>query len=101
MTQFSSLFEHQTSHATYFNAQGLLYECVFDALLFSSSYRPVEKSVSQHVVTRPTFFFSFPFWIIIPVILPATILGYYSMSASLMPSEFFHRHFDLLEVFSL
>jgi hypothetical protein len=38
------------------------------------------------------------FWIIIPAILPATMLGYYSMSASLMPSEFFHRRFDLLEV---
>jgi hypothetical protein len=25
------------------------------------------------------------------------MLGYYYMSASLMPSEFFHRHFDLLE----
>jgi hypothetical protein len=35
---FSSLFEHQTSHAACFNARGLLYECVFDALLFSSSY---------------------------------------------------------------
>jgi hypothetical protein len=31
----------------------------------------------------------FLFWIIIPVILPAKMLGYYSMSASLMPSEFF------------
>jgi hypothetical protein len=29
--------------------------------------------------------FSFS-WIIIPAILPATMLGYYSMSASLMPS---------------
>jgi hypothetical protein len=37
------------------------------------------------------------FWIIIPAILPTTMLGYYSMSASLMPSEIFHRHFDLLE----
>jgi hypothetical protein len=36
-------------------------------------------------------------WIIIPTILPATMLGYYSMSASSMPSEFFHRRFDLLE----
>jgi hypothetical protein len=53
--RFPLLFEHQTSHADCFNARGLLYECVFDALLFSSSYRPVEKSVSQHVVTRPTF----------------------------------------------
>jgi hypothetical protein len=42
-------------------------------------------------------FFSFLFWIIIPDILPTTMLGYYSMSASSMPSEFFHRRFDLLE----
>jgi hypothetical protein len=35
MTYFSSLFEHQTSHVICFNARGLLYECVFDALLFS------------------------------------------------------------------
>jgi hypothetical protein len=59
MTQFSSLFEHQTSHVVCFNARGLLYECIFDALLFSSSYRPVGKSVSHHVVTRPTFSSSF------------------------------------------
>jgi hypothetical protein len=96
MTQFSSLFEHQTSHVVCFNAQGLLYECVFDALLFSSLYRPVGKSVSHHVVTRPIFS-SLLFWIIIPAILPATMLGHYSMSASLTPSEFFHRCFDLLE----
>jgi hypothetical protein len=38
------------------------------------------------------------FLIIIPAILPATMLGYYSMSACLLPSEIFHRHFDLLEV---
>jgi hypothetical protein len=77
MTQFSSLFEHQTSHDVCFNARGLLYECVFDALLFSSSYRPVGKPVSHHVVTRPTFFLLL-FWIIILAILPATMLGYYS-----------------------
>jgi hypothetical protein len=35
MTRFYS-FEHQTSHAAYFNARGLLYECIFNALLFSS-----------------------------------------------------------------
>jgi hypothetical protein len=29
------------------------------------------------------------------------MLRYYSMSASSMPSEFFHRRFDLLEVFFL
>jgi hypothetical protein len=38
------------------------------------------------------------FWIIIPAILPAKTLGYYSMSASSMPFEFFHRRFELLEV---
>jgi hypothetical protein len=91
-------FEHQTNHAVYFNARGLLYECVFGTLLLSSSYRPVGKPVSHHVVTRPTFFFSsFLFWIIIPAILPATMLEYYSMSASLTPSEFFHHRLDLLE----
>jgi hypothetical protein len=36
-----------------------------------------------------TYFLFFPFWIIIPAILPAMMLGYYSMSASLMPSNFF------------
>jgi hypothetical protein len=35
MTYFFLLFlEHQTSHAAYFNALGLLYDCIFDALLF-------------------------------------------------------------------
>jgi hypothetical protein len=41
------------------------------------------------------------FWIIISAILPAMMLGYYFMSASLMPSELFHRRFDLLEACSL
>jgi hypothetical protein len=31
-------------------------------------------------------FFSFLFWIIIPAILPTTMLGYYTISASLIPS---------------
>jgi hypothetical protein len=93
---FLLFFEHQTSHAACFNARGLLYENVFDALLFSSSYQPVGKPVSHHVVTRTTFSFFF-FWIIILAIMPTMMLGYYSMSASLMPSEFFHCHFDLLE----
>jgi hypothetical protein len=60
MTQFSSLFEHQTSHAARFNARGLLYECVFNALLSFLSYRPVGKPISHHAVTRSTlssFFF--------------------------------------------
>jgi hypothetical protein len=38
------------------------------------------------------------FWTIISAILPAMMLGYYSVSASSMPSDFFHRHFDLSEV---
>jgi hypothetical protein len=42
-------------------------------------------------------FFSSIFWIVIPAILPATMLGYYSMSTSLMPFRFFHRRFNLLE----
>jgi hypothetical protein len=40
----------------------------------------------------------FLFWIIILAFLPAMMLGYYSMSASSVPSEFFHCRFDLLEV---
>jgi hypothetical protein len=35
---FLLFLEYQTSHDACFNARGLLYECVFDALLFSSSY---------------------------------------------------------------
>jgi hypothetical protein len=47
---------HRSSNHTWYS---LLYECVFDALLFSSSYRPVGKPVFHHVVTQPTFFFFF------------------------------------------
>jgi hypothetical protein len=89
-------FEHQTSHAACFNARGLVYECVFDALLFSSSYRPIGKHVSHHVVTQPTFFLFFFFRPTYrhPAHHDARIL---LMSASLMASEFFHCRFDLLE----
>jgi hypothetical protein len=59
MTQFSSLFERQTSHADCFNAQGLLYECVFDALMFSSSYRPVGK---PHFSSRRYLIYIFLFF---------------------------------------
>jgi hypothetical protein len=59
MMQFSSL-KRQTSRAARFNARGLLYESVFDALLISSSYRPVGKHISHHVVTNLLFLlFSF------------------------------------------
>jgi hypothetical protein len=58
MTQFSSLFEHQTSHAACFNARRLLYECVFNALLFSSSYRPDwETCFSSRCYSTYVFFF--------------------------------------------
>jgi hypothetical protein len=72
---FLLFLEHQTSHAVCFNARGLLYECIFDGLLFSSSYRPTGKLVYHHVVTQPTF--SLHFWIITLAILPAMMLGYY------------------------
>jgi hypothetical protein len=39
------------------------------------------------------FFFSSLFWIIMTAILPVTMLGYYTISASLMPSEFFSLSF--------
>jgi hypothetical protein len=71
---FSS--EHETSHVVCFNAQGLLYECVFDTLLFSSSYQPIEKPVSHHVINRSLF--SLLLRTIISAILPATMLRYYS-----------------------
>jgi hypothetical protein len=58
-TSFLLFFEHQTCHSACFNAWGLLYENVFDTLLFSSSYRPIEKPVSNQVVTRHTFLLSF------------------------------------------
>jgi hypothetical protein len=41
------------------------------------------------ITSYSTYFLLFSFLIIIPGILPATMLGYYSMSASSMPSNFF------------
>jgi hypothetical protein len=35
--------DHQTNHTACFNAQGLLYECIFDAFLFSPSLRPIRR----------------------------------------------------------
>jgi hypothetical protein len=84
--------EHQTSHAVCFNARGLLYGCIFDALLFSSSYPPIGKSNSHHVVTRPTFFSSYflDHHTSHPARHDARIL---LMSASSIPSEFFSSSF--------
>jgi hypothetical protein len=84
--------EHQTIHAACFNARGLLYECVIDALLFSSSYRPVGKPVSHQIVTRSTFS-SLLFWTIIPAILPAMMLKYYSRVHLRCPLKFFLSSF--------
>jgi hypothetical protein len=98
---FLLFLEHQTSHAACFNARGLLYECVFDALLFSSSYRPIGKPISHHVVTRPTLFFSSSFLYHHTGHLSHHDARILLMSASPMPSEFFHHRFDLLEAYFL
>jgi hypothetical protein len=97
---FLLFFQHRTSHVVCFNARKLLYECVFNALLFPSSYRPVEKPVSHHVVTQSTFS-SLSILDHHTGHLPTMMLGYYSMSACLTPSDFFHRRFDLLEAYFL
>jgi ABC-type transport system involved in multi-copper enzyme maturation permease subunit len=76
VTQFSSLFGASNRHAACFNARGLHYECVFDALLSSSSYRPVGKPVL--ITLLLDLFFVLLFSIIILAILPAMMLGYYS-----------------------
>jgi hypothetical protein len=60
-SMFFSFLEQKTTHAVCFNARGLLYECVFDTLLFFSSYRPVGKPISHHVLTQPSFFLLFFF----------------------------------------
>jgi hypothetical protein len=53
---------------------------------------------NSFLITSLLDLFLLLFYIIIPAILPATMLEYYYMSASLMPSDFFHRRFDLVEV---
>jgi hypothetical protein len=74
---FLLFLEHQTSHAACFNAWGLLYECVFDSLLFSSSYRPVGKPVL--IMSLLDLLSSLLlFWTIILAILPTMMLVYYS-----------------------
>jgi hypothetical protein len=93
---FSSLFEHQASHAACFNARELLYECVFEDLLFFHHTDVLGNYFSSRGYSVYIFLLFF-FWIIIPAILPATLLGYFFMSASSMPFELFHHHFDLLE----
>jgi hypothetical protein len=59
MTQFSSLFWASNQPSCLLQCSRLVYESVFDALLFSSSYWPVGKNVSHQVITRPTFSFFF------------------------------------------
>jgi hypothetical protein len=59
MTQFSSLFEHRTSHAACFNARGLLYECIFDAPLVFLVIPTCQEICfpSRHFSTYFLFFF--------------------------------------------
>jgi uncharacterized membrane protein len=61
--------------------------------------RRTDLLVNPFLITSLLDLLFLPFlsWIIILAILPATTLGCYSMSASSMPSEIFHRRFDLLE----
>jgi hypothetical protein len=65
----------------------------------SGFFRRIDLLGNLSTSCRYSTYFSllFLFWIIIPAILPATMLGYYSMRASLTPSKFFLRHFNLLE----
>jgi hypothetical protein len=98
MTQFSSLFEHQTVMlpasmlGDYSTSASSTPSCflrrtdLLGNLFLSMSLLDLLFSSLSH------------FWIIVPAILPATMLGYYSTSTSSMPSEFFHRRLDLLEV---
>jgi hypothetical protein len=96
MTQFSSLFRAS-------NQPCCLLQCLGTTLRVRLRRPLVSFVVPTCWETRfssrcySTYFFLFFFLIIIPAILPVTMLGYYSMSASSMPSEFFHRRFDLLE----
>jgi hypothetical protein len=55
---FLLFFEHQTSHAACINAQGLLYESVFDAFLFTLSYQHVGKPVSDQSLLDLLFLLS-------------------------------------------
>jgi hypothetical protein len=64
----------------------------------SSFLRRTDLLGNLFLITSLLDLFFFLFWIIILAILPAMMLGYYSMSASLMPSQIFYRRFDLLEV---
>jgi hypothetical protein len=86
MTQFSSLLSIKTSHVACFNAWGLLYECVFEAPCFP---RRTNLLGNPFLITSLLNLLSLPFllfWIIIPAILPTTMLGYYYMSAFSTPS---------------
>jgi hypothetical protein len=89
MTRFSSLFGASNQPCCLLQCSGLLYECIFDALLFSSSYRPDWETCFLITLLLDLLSPPFLFMIIIPAILPATMLGYYSMSVSSMPSDFF------------
>jgi hypothetical protein len=99
MTQFSSLFEHQTSHAP----ASMLGDYSTSVSSTPSCFpRRTDLLGNQFLITSLLDLLSLLFFlIIIPAILSAMMLGYYSMSASLMPSQFFQRRFDLLKAYFL
>jgi hypothetical protein len=69
--------EHQTSHVVCFNARGLLYDCVFDALLFFL-VEPTCWETRFSSRRYLTYFSLLSFWTIMSAILPAMMLEYYS-----------------------
>jgi hypothetical protein len=89
MTQLSSLFQHQTSHAACFNARGYSTSASSTPSYFLHRTNLLGNPFLITSLLDLPFSSLLPFWIIIPAILPATMLGYYSMSASSVPSNFF------------
>jgi hypothetical protein len=89
MTQFSSLFGASNQPCCLLQCSGttlrVRLRCPLVFLIVTTCWET--RFSSRRYSTY--FFFSSLFWIIIPAILPVMMLGYYSMSASSMPSEFF------------
>jgi hypothetical protein len=71
---FFLFLKHQTSNAACFNARGLLYECVSTPSCF---LRRTDMLGNLFLITSLLDLLSllFLFWIVIPALLPATMLG--------------------------
>jgi hypothetical protein len=94
---FFSFLEHQTNHAVFFNARGLVYECIFDDLLF---FCRTDLLGNLFLITSLLDLLFLLFFFLDhhaghPARHDARIL---LMSASSMSSEIFHHRFDLLEL---